>query len=35
VDIEKYPNSKAVLNNLQEIEAFRLAEPKNQPDFEK
>jgi len=35
VDIDKYPNSKEVFNNLQSIESFRLAEPKYQPDFEK
>jgi glutathione S-transferase len=34
VEIDKYPNSRHVLQNLQEVEAFRLAEPKNQPDFE-
>lgn len=35
VDIEKFPNCKHVLQNLKEIEAFRKAEPANQPDFEK
>lgn len=34
VKIEEYPLCKEVLGNLQELEAFRLAEPKNQPDFE-
>ena len=35
VDIDKFPNCKHVLQNLKEIEAFRKAEPANQPDFEK
>ncbi len=33
VNIEEYPLCKEVLNNLQQIEAFVQAEPKNQPDF--
>lgn len=33
VEIDQYPLCKAVLANLQQLEAFRLAEPKNQPDF--
>jgi hypothetical protein len=33
VDINNYPAIKEVLGNLQQIEAFQLAEPKNQPDF--
>lgn len=33
VKIENYPRCKEVLSNLLEIEEFRLAEPKNQPDF--
>ena len=32
--IEEYPNCKAVLDNLNQLEAFKLALPKNQPDFE-
>lgn len=34
VEIDKYPICKEVLGNLQQLEAFRQAEPKNQPDFE-
>lgn len=34
VKIEEFPLSKEVLSNLQQLDAFRLAEPKNQPDFE-
>ena len=33
VQIDEYPNCKAVLSNLQELEQFRLSEPKYQPDF--
>jgi maleylacetoacetate isomerase len=33
VKIEDFPLCKEVLANLQELEAFRLAEPKAQPDF--
>jgi glutathione S-transferase len=35
VNIEDFPLCKEVLGNLQQIEAFVQAEPKNQPDFEK
>jgi hypothetical protein len=34
IQIDEFPNCKEVLKNLQELEAFRKAEPKNQPDFE-
>ena len=34
VEIDKYPNCKYVLKHLQEKEAFAMADPKNQPDFE-
>lgn len=34
VNIDEFPLSKEVLTNLQQIDAFRLAEPKYQPDFE-
>ena len=33
VQIDEYPNCWTVLKNLQELEQFRLAEPKAQPDF--
>ena len=33
VEIDSYPRCKEVLSNLLELEAFRQAEPKNQPDF--
>jgi maleylacetoacetate isomerase len=33
VDLSEYPKCKHVFDNLCELEAFRLAEPKNQPDF--
>jgi glutathione S-transferase len=35
VNIEEFPLCKEVLGNLQQIEEFVQAEPKNQPDFEK
>lgn len=35
VSLDDYPSIKEVLSNLQQIEAFVQAEPKNQPDFEK
>ena len=35
VSLEDYPTVKEVLENLQKIDAFIKAEPKNQPDFEK
>ena len=33
LQIDEYPHCKEVLTNLQQLEAFRLAEPKAQPDF--
>ena len=35
VSLDDYPLTKEVLENLQQVEAFVKAEPKNQPDFEK
>lgn len=33
VSLDDYPNVKEVLSNLQQVEGFIQAEPKNQPDF--